>query len=75
MQSQDMARDLGRAVRDARRRREMTQEAVALQSGLQRKTVHQIEAGKTDARIDTLRRIARAMGVSVAHLLVPPGEG
>lgn len=75
MQSQDMARDLGRAIRDARRRRAMTQEVLALESGLQRKTVHLIESGKTDARIDTLHRIATAVDVSVAKLLARPGEG
>jgi transcriptional regulator with XRE-family HTH domain len=75
MQSQDMARDLGRAIRDARRRREMTQEGLALESGLQRKTVHQIETGKTHARIDTLHRIASAIGVPVTSLLARPGKG
>jgi transcriptional regulator with XRE-family HTH domain len=75
MQNQDMARDLGRAIRDARRQREMTQEALALESGLQRKTVHLIENGRTDPRIGTLHRIASAVDVSVASLLAPQGEG
>jgi DNA-binding XRE family transcriptional regulator len=53
----------------------MTQEALALESGLQRKTVHLIERGRTDPRLGTLRRIARAVDVSLASLLAPPGKG
>jgi DNA-binding XRE family transcriptional regulator len=75
MQSQDMARDLGRAVRDARRERDMTQEALALESGLQRKTVHLIERGRTDPRLGTVHRIASAVDVPLASLLGPPGKG
>jgi DNA-binding XRE family transcriptional regulator len=52
----------------------MTQEALALESGLQRKTVHLIEAGRTDPRLGTLHRIARAVDVSVADLLGPVTE-
>lgn len=80
MQTQDSPRcsrssvDLGRAVRDARCRCGMTQEALALESGLQRKTVHLIEAGRTDPRLGTLHRIARAVDVSVADLLGPVTE-
>jgi DNA-binding XRE family transcriptional regulator len=67
--------DLGRAVRDARNRRDMTQEALALESGLQRKTVYMIEVGKSDPRLGALRRIARAVNVQVAVLLDPAPEG
>jgi transcriptional regulator with XRE-family HTH domain len=73
MQVQDRPRDLGRAVRQARRCRNMTQEALALESGLQRKTMHRIETGKSVPRIDTLERIAGAMDMPVAGLL--GGEG
>lgn len=61
--------DVGRAVRAARQRRDMTQEALALESGLQRKTVYMIEVGKSDPRLGTLRRIARAVDVQVVALL------
>ena len=66
---------LGRAVRAARKRCDMTQEALALESGLQRKTVHLIEVGKSDPRLGTLRRIAGAVDVQVAALLDPAPEG
>lgn len=53
----------------------MTQEALALESGLQRKTVHQIETGKSHARIDTVTRIANAIDVPLASLFVRPAKG
>jgi DNA-binding XRE family transcriptional regulator len=52
----------------------MTQEALALESGLQRKTIHQIEHGKCDPRLGTLRRIANAMKVDVTDLLTQRQE-
>jgi transcriptional regulator with XRE-family HTH domain len=69
MQAQNRRRELGRAVRAARLRREMSQEALALESGLQRKTVHCVEAGKCDPRVSTLERIAAAVDESVVALL------
>lgn len=75
MQPQDRSHDLGRAVRAARCRRDMTQEALALESGLQRKTIYEIEAGRTDPRIGTLDRIARAVDVPVAGLLADADPG
>ena len=70
MQAQDIRgkrADLGRTIRDARQRRDMTQEALALESGLQRKTVHLIEVGKADPRLGTLYRIARAVDAILAQ--------
>ncbi len=53
----------------------MTQEALALESGLQRKTIHQIESGKSDPQLATLLRIAAAVQVRVVDLLTGPSEG
>jgi DNA-binding XRE family transcriptional regulator len=72
MQAQGTQRGaVGRAIRDARCRLDMTQEGLALESGLQRKTIHQIEAGKADPRLGTLFRIAAAVKVGVVDLLGP----
>jgi len=60
---------LGRAIREARRGRAMTQEGLALESGLQRKTIYLIEGGMCDPRLSTLQRIAAAMRVGVVDLL------
>jgi transcriptional regulator with XRE-family HTH domain len=66
--------DLGRAVRELRHRRGLTQEALALESGLQRKTVHQIEHSKSDPRLGTLQRLAGAVGLHPAELLAPAAD-
>ncbi len=63
---------LAHAVRDARRRRGMSQERVALEAGLQRTTVHQVENAKVDPRLGTLCSIAIVVGVPVGDLLTPP---
>jgi transcriptional regulator with XRE-family HTH domain len=63
------AADIGHAIRVERRRRDMTQEELALETGLQRKTIYQVEHGKSDPRLGTLRRIADAMDVRVVDLL------
>jgi transcriptional regulator with XRE-family HTH domain len=74
MQAQDMPRDLGRAVREARRQRGMTQETLALETGLGRKSVWQIESGRREPRVGTLYRIAGVLDVSVAALLAAAEE-
>jgi len=73
MQDEDIPRSpgasLGRVIRHARRHRAMSQEAVALESGLQRKTVYMVERGKSDPRLGTLERIASAVEVELPDLL------
>jgi transcriptional regulator with XRE-family HTH domain len=53
----------------------MTQEEVALESGLAGKTVYEVEHGKRDPRLGTLRRIANAIGIPVVDLLAPQTPG
>jgi transcriptional regulator with XRE-family HTH domain len=63
------AGNLGSTIRSARLRRDMTQEELALETGLARKTIYQVEHGQTDPRLGTLRRIADAIGVEIADLV------
>ena len=60
---------LGRAVRQLRLRLDISQEELALQSRLQRKTIYQIEAARADPRYGTLRRVAEVLEVRVVELL------
>lgn len=62
-------RAIGDRIRVARLRRNRTQESVFLAAGVARSTYQEIEAGSADARIGTLIRIARALGVHVIDLL------
>ena len=66
----DIQRALGRNLRQARERAELTQEAVAERSGVHPTEVSRIEAGKRDPRIATVEALAEAVGVSVSDLLV-----
>jgi transcriptional regulator with XRE-family HTH domain len=65
---------LGRAVRQLRLRRGISQEELALRSRLQRKTIYQLEAAKADPRYGTLRSIAEVLGVRVVEVLTLADE-
>lgn len=65
----DIKRALGKNLRAARERAELTQEAVGQRSGVHPTEVSRIEAGKRDPRIATVEALAEAVGVSVSDLL------
>jgi transcriptional regulator with XRE-family HTH domain len=71
--------DLGANLRDARKKLELTQEQVGERSGVHPTEVSRIEAGKRDPRVSTLRRLAKAQGVTPGQLLTEaaamPEEG
>jgi DNA-binding XRE family transcriptional regulator len=48
----------------------MSQVDLARTSGIQRKTIYQIEIGKSDPRLGTLRRIAGALEIEAWELLL-----
>jgi len=60
-------REFGARVRNARGSRSQTELAAA--SGLTRATIANLELGRYRARLDTLDRIARALGLDPASLL------
>jgi transcriptional regulator with XRE-family HTH domain len=62
-------RAIGDRIRVRRIHENMTQERVFLEARVARSTYQQIEAGTADARISTLMKIARVLGVHVADLL------
>lgn len=61
--------DFGSNLRDARKRRGLTQEQVAERSGVHPTEVSRIEAGKRDPRVSTLLRLAHAVEVQPGRLL------
>ena len=67
-----MAGNLGRNLRRARERRDLTQEQVAERSGVHATEVSRIEAGKRDPKVSTLERLAAAVEVSPGELLRKP---
>jgi transcriptional regulator with XRE-family HTH domain len=62
-------RAIGDRIRVIRIRQDRTQESVFLAAHVSRSVYQNIEAGKADARISTLLRIAHVLGVHVADLL------
>ncbi|MEU3603080.1 helix-turn-helix transcriptional regulator [Streptomyces sp. NPDC006798] len=62
-------RAIGDRARIARLHAGLTQEAVALRAGIRIATYSEIEQGHRAALIDTLIRIADAIGVSLADLV------
>lgn len=61
---------LGPKLRRLRRRRKLSQEALARRLGVRREHIAQIELGAIQSpRIETRRRLAKALGVPITQLL------
>jgi len=68
---------LGRALRKARRSRDLSQEAVGRRAGMHPNHIGTIERGTKDLRATTLLRLIEALELSPAELFgdyVMPGE-
>ena len=60
---------LGRAVKELRGERELTQEALAFASGLDRTFVGAIERGKRNVTMTTLERLAHGLEIEEPQLV------
>jgi transcriptional regulator with XRE-family HTH domain len=65
--------DVGERLRALRQARRATLRAIAARSGLSESFLSQVERGRSSASIASLRRIADALGVSMADLFGPDG--
>jgi len=65
--------DVGERLRGLRRSRRATLRTVAESSGLSESFLSQVERGRSSASIESLRRVADALGVSMADLFEPDG--
>jgi transcriptional regulator with XRE-family HTH domain len=65
--------DVGERLREIRQQRRATLRTVADRSGLSESFLSQVERGRSNASIGSLRRIAEALGVTVADLFEPKG--
>lgn len=68
----DARNRIGQRLQEVRKDKGMTQQDVSAKSGVTRTTVSKIEAGKFNAGVDIVDRLARAMGAS---LDIVPAEG
>lgn len=73
-----IAERFGRNLKRARKAAGLSQEAAAFRAGLHRTEIGLLERGERTPRIDTAAKLAGALGVSAAELLVgiewTPGE-
>src|SRR3954467_12057000 len=65
--------DVGERLRELRRFRRCTLRTVATRSGLSESFLSQVERGRSSASIESLRRVAEALGISMADLFEPDG--
>jgi len=66
---------LGARVKTLRQERGLLQKHIAEKSELTASMVSQIEAGRLNPTLTTLRKLADAFGISIPELLEPPTEG
>ena len=71
VQGQAARRIVARNLRRLRLARSMTQEQLAQGAHVLQAQISKIEAGKINARLDSLERIATALGVNLAELMQP----
>jgi transcriptional regulator with XRE-family HTH domain len=65
---QEVKRRLGARLRQLRKARKLSQEAVALASDLDRSYLGRIERGEINVSLVNIHRIAEALGVGVGEL-------
>jgi transcriptional regulator with XRE-family HTH domain len=67
-------REVGARIRELRRAREVSQEQLALDTGISRRYMSGIERGEANPSLDQLVRLARALVAQPAELLPPLRE-
>jgi len=69
--AKDLGLAIGRRVRELRTAAGISQEALAHRLQLHRNYVGYVERGERSLSLDTLARVARALGVSLAEFFAP----
>ena len=64
-----LAKDVGRKIRELRTKRALTQETLADRTGLTAKFISEVECGKTNPSLKTMERIAGVLKVGLVELL------
>ena len=67
--------DFGRVLRDTRVKADLSQEALALEAGIDRTFVSLLERGKRQPTLDTVFRLAKVLGVTPATLVARTTAG
>ena len=61
---------LGERIKKIRKEKNISQEYISLQTGISMNTISCIELGKTSAKIDTINKIAKILGVKLNDLFL-----
>jgi DNA-binding XRE family transcriptional regulator len=69
-----LAWSIGQKIMAARRRGDRTQQDLADHCGIARANIARLEAGRHAPKLETLGRLARALGLEVSDLLREPGR-
>jgi transcriptional regulator with XRE-family HTH domain len=72
MRIEAVYKEIGRNIRTRRRQIDASQDTVALQLGISRATLANIETGRQRVLVHQLYGIARALGVKPSDLMPPP---
>ena len=64
-----MTNQVGDKVRMLRKERGLLQEELAKRAGVSDQTIRNVEAGRYQTKLETVRKIAGALGVSLGELL------
>ena len=62
-------KELGKKIREIRKKKELTQEDLAYKAGLDYSYINQIENGKRNPSMEAVEKIAKALGVKVQALV------
>jgi len=60
---------IGTRLRELRKRADLSLDDVAHAAGMSKSGVWEVEAGRNDPRLSTIRKLARALGVDTYQLL------
>lgn len=63
-----LSKKIGKKIKLERIKREISQEDLSFNSGLARNTIWKIESGRVSPTIDSLEKIAKALGMDFATL-------
>lgn len=69
MCTREVLKRLGDEIRQRRHERDLTQEALAHESGLHINAVAKLERGKTDSRVLTLFKVAKGLNIPLTDLI------
>lgn len=61
---------LGERIKKIRKEKNISQEYISLQTGISMNTISCIELGKTSAKIDTINKIAKTLGIELNDLFL-----